>query len=128
MELLKTMLGGAAGATIIGGVFSLIQWWLNRRATKEDNEDRKEEEDKNTTAAEVTELKDMIGRLVVADRTVLYDRIKHLGKSYIARGYVTIEELEDLDQMHGVYHTSLNGNGFLDNLMKAVHALPVRAE
>ena len=43
-------------------------------------------------------------------------------------GYITVEELEDLDQMHTVYHDQdkLGGNGFLDSLMKAVHALAIK--
>jgi hypothetical protein len=68
--------------------------------------------------------------LFLADRTILYDRIKHLGKSYIARGWITVEELEDLKNMHKVYHDpdKLNGNGFLDDLMNAVtHTLEIRA-
>ena len=75
------------------------------------------------------ELKRLVGVLVEADRTILYDRIKHLGKAYIARGYITVEELEDLNLMHEVYHNKekLGGNGFLDALMHTVHGLPVRA-
>ena len=66
--------------------------------------------------------------LFLADRTILYDRIKHLGKSHIADGYITVEDLEDLTTMHEVYHDpdKLNGNGFLDNLMKTVKNLPKR--
>lgn len=59
-------------------------------------------------------------------RILLYDRIKHLGKSYIERGYITPEELEDLIEMHKVYHDALNGNGFLDAIMKQVKALPIK--
>ena len=59
-------------------------------------------------------------------RILLYDRLKHLAKSYIARGWITTEELEDLMQMHKVYH-DLGGNGYLDKLMEQVHRLPVRA-
>ena len=61
--------------------------------------------------------------LFLADRTLLYDRIKHLAKSYIKRGWVSVEELEDLNRMHEVYHDSdkLNGNGFLRELMETVN-------
>jgi hypothetical protein len=40
-----------------------------------------------------------------------------------------VEELEDLDLMHEVYHNKekLGGNGFLDALMHTVHTLEVRA-
>lgn len=66
--------------------------------------------------------------LFLADRTILYDRIKHLGKSYIARSWISVEELEDLTNMHKVYHDKdkLNGNGFLDELMKTVNHLEKR--
>ncbi len=130
MDLLKAFLGGAGGAALITGIFLLIQWWLNRKAAKEDKAEERSEISCAARGEEIRELKTMMGVLVVADRTILYDRIKHLGKSYIARGFVTVEELEDLDLMHSVYHDKdkLNGNGFLDSLMKTVHALPVRAD
>lgn len=57
-------------------------------------------------------------------RILLYDRIKHLGKAYIKKGFVTVEELEDLHSMHAIYHDELGGNGFLDSLMKSVDSLP----
>lgn len=117
MEVLLAMLSGGVGTALVGGIFALIQWRLNRGALQCRERSR-----------ELLELKRLVGVLVEADRTVLYDRIKHLGKTYLARGYVTVEELEDLDQMHTVYHDQdkLGGNGFLDSLMKAVHALAIK--
>lgn len=121
MDALLVILGGSAGSALVGGIFMLIQWKLNRKATREDRA-------AELAAVEGRELKRLVGVLVEADRTILYDRIKHLGKSYIARGYITVEELEDIDLMHGVYHDKdkLGGNGFLDNLMKTVHGLEVK--
>lgn len=118
MEIVLAILGGGAGAALVAGIFSLIQWRLNRGAMQ-----------CTARGKELGELKRLVNVLVEADRTILYDRIKHLGKSYIARGYITVEELEDIDQMHSVYHDKdkLGGNGFLDALMKTVHALDVRA-
>lgn len=126
MEFLKTFLGGAGGAALVAGLFALIQWSLNRKAQKEDKADSRQKTECTARGEELKELTRMVGVLCVADRTILYDRIKHLGKSYIARGYVTVEELEDLTHMHSVYHDEdkLNGNGFLDNLMEAVNMLP----
>ena len=122
MQWLLAILGGGVGTALVGGGFTLLQWQLNRKAAREDR------------AAELgleenRELKRLVGVLVEADRTILYDRIKHLGKSYIARGYITVEELEDLNLMHEVYHNKekLGGNGFLDALMHTVHALDVKA-
>lgn len=121
MEWLPVILGGGAGTALVGGVFTLIQWRLNRKAAREDRA-------AEVGGQELRELKRLVNVLVEADRTILYDRIKHLGKSYIARGYITVEELEDLDLMHGVYHdkAKLGGNGFLDALMRTVHGLEVR--
>lgn len=128
MEIVLAILGGGVGTALVGGIFTLIQWRLNRKAARED---RAEEASTASCAArgqEIRDLKRLVNVLVEADRTILYDRIKHLGKSYIARGYITVEELEDIDLMHGVYHDKdkLGGNGFLDALMKTVHALEVR--
>jgi hypothetical protein len=122
VDTLFAILGGGAGSALVGGIFMLIQWKLNRKAAREDRA-------AEIGAEESRELKRLVGVLVEADRTILYDRIKHLGKSHIARGYITVEELEDIDLMHKVYHDKdkLGGNGFLDNLMKTVHALEVKA-
>lgn len=61
-------------------------------------------------------------------KILLYDRIKHLGKQYIERGYISAEELEDLTTMHEIYHDpdGLNGNGFLDAIMRNVKQLPIK--
>lgn len=121
MQTLLTVLGGGAGTALVGGIFALIQWKLSRKAAREDRA-------AELSAGEVQELKRLVSVLVEADRTILYDRIKHLGKAYIARGYITVEELEDIDLMHEVYHDKqkLGGNGFLDAIMKTVHTLEVR--
>ena len=121
MQWLSVLLGGGVGSALVAGVFTLLQWRLGRKAAREDRA-------VELAAMEGRELKRLVGVLVEADRTILYDRIKHLGKSYIARGYITVEELEDIDLMHEVYHNKekLGGNGFLDALMKTVHSLEVR--
>ena len=61
-------------------------------------------------------------------KILLYYRIKHLGKAYIERGYVTSDELEDITTMHEIYHDpdGLNGNGFLDAIMRNVKQLPIK--
>ena len=131
MEFLKALLGGAGGAAIVAGLFGLIQWWLNRKAQQEDKAAAKKQAAEEKESADMTEVLRKMDVLFLADRTILYDRIKHLGKSYIDRGWVTVEELEDLNLMHGVYHDKdkLNGNGFLDNLMHTVNnTLEIRAK
>lgn len=131
MEYVKAFLGGAGGAAIVAGLFALIQWLLNRKAQKEDRAADKQDSESAQLDGDMKEINRKLDVLFLADRTLLYDRIKHLAKSYIDRGYVTIEELEDLNRMHAVYHDSdkLNGNGFLKELMNIVNtALEIRAE
>jgi hypothetical protein len=129
VEIVLAILGGGVGTALVGGIFGLVQWRLNRKAAQEDRTAAANTAVCAARGLEIQELKKMMGVLIEADRTVLYDRIKHLGKSYIARGYITVEELEDIDQMHTVYHDKdkLAGNGFLDDLMSKVRTLDVRA-
>lgn len=128
MEFLKMFLGGAGGAAIVAGLFALIQWRLNRKAQKEDKAADRQFADCAARGRDIAELSRKMDVLFLADRTILYDRIKHLAKSYIARGWVTVEELEDLNRMHEVYHDEdkLNGNGFLKELMNTANHLQKR--
>lgn len=103
MNILLAIITGGVASAVVGGIFSVVLWRLNRKAAKEDKQDS----------------------VKVALRVLLYDRIKHLGKSYLARGNIHGEELEDLIAMHKVYHDELNGNGFLDELMEQVRHLPI---
>lgn len=99
MEIVLAILGSSALASLISGVISLI---ANRK--------------KQETGVEA------------GVRILLYDRIKYLGIKYIERGYITHDEYEDLGRMHDVYHSALNGNGFLDNIMEQVNELPRHRE
>lgn len=109
----QNVLGGAVGAALVAGIFSIIRWNLDRKAQKEDKK-----------SIEKTKEDLEIDNLIIAARILLYDRIKHLGNSYIRRGWVSVEEMEDLEKMHSVYHNNLHGNGFLDALMAKVKELP----
>lgn len=58
---------------------------------------------------------------------MLYDRIKFLGKKYIATGEIEADALEDLIEMHRIYHDELDGNGYLDTLMAQVKQLHIKS-
>ena len=131
MEFLKAFLGGAGGAAIVAGLFGVLQWCLGRKAQKDDKATVKQESEDTRHKDDMKEINRKLDVLFLADRTILYDRIKFLAKSYIDRGYVTVEELEDLNRMHAVYHDpdKLDGNGFLKELMNTVNtALEIRAK
>ena len=130
MEFAKIFLGGAGGAAVVTGIVSLIQWLLSRRAQKADRVTAKAEAEDEREEKAIKEINRKLDVLFLADRTVLYDRIKFLAKSYIDRGWATVEELEDLNRMHDVYHDpdKLDGNGFLKDLMKTVNSLEKKAK
>lgn len=126
MEFLATLFGGAFGAAIVAGVFGLLQWRLKRSAEKEDRAVNTQVASCAARGKEIEQLQITVNSLIVADRTILYDRIKHLAKAYIRRGWIYMEEYEDIDRMHKVYHDELNGNGFLDTIMSDVRKLEKR--
>lgn len=95
MDIIIAILGSGALSALISGVFTLVK-------------------DKKNSTANLTE----------GVQIVLYDRIKWIGRKYLAEGRVSLEDYEDLCKMHKVYHDSLHGNGFLDNLMDEVGKLP----
>ena len=128
--VLVALIGGVTAA-FVSGLFGIVMWILNRKAKKEDRAYQQAASICSARGDELRELKRQMGVVMLADRTILYDRIKHLAKSYITQGHVTVEELEDLNMMHSVYHDKdkLDGNGFLDNLMHTVNnALEIRAK
>ena len=122
LELLKS----AFGAALIAGFFGIWQWRLNRKAHKEDKAADTKAVSCAARGRDIKQLQDTVNALIVADRTILYDRIKHLAKSYIKRGWISVEEYEDLKRMHSVYHDDLGGNGFLDAIMEEVDKLEKR--
>lgn len=97
------VLGSGVLSTIINCIFTVIR----------ENKASKKKEDK-----QIKDLKHGVQQL-------MYDRIKYLCKSHINRGHIATNDLEDLDRMHTIYHDELDGNGYLLELMEAVHELPI---
>lgn len=93
--IIIAIISSGALSTLISGAFSI---WKSRR----------EREDGITAGV----------------RMILYDRVKFLGKKYLENGQVTADELEDLVEMHRIYH-GMGGNGFLDSIMDSVKHLNI---
>lgn len=125
MDILKTILGGAVGSSIVVGIFGLVTWFLNRKAAKADKAEDRKEQKESQEKTEMDDVRKTLDNLTIAMRTQLYLSIKRDGKSYLQRGSISAEELEDLVNAHKVYHDVLKGNGFLDSLMEKVKQLPV---
>ena len=97
MEILAAVLGSGALSAVISGIFTMAC----NRSKKKDG-------------------------VRAGVRQLLYDKVKHLGNKYIAAGDVSEEDLEDLINMHKIYHDDLDGNGYLDHVMAGVRALPTK--
>lgn len=54
-----------------------------------------------------------------------HDRIVYLGTSYIKRGYVTIDEFENLNEYLYKPYAKLGGNGSAKRIMDEVAKLPI---
>ena len=99
MDYIVNLLGGAAGAALVAGIFAAIQ----RRSDK----------------------KDAHGKAL---RYIMLYIIQERAKSHIKDGSITLEDRRALHHWHTLYHDGLGGNGDADALMAAVDQLPLDTE
>ena len=89
------------------GVASIVVALLNRYWQKSDKEDER------------------IEALVTAQKTIMIDRVKWLGRGYLKQGAIDFDDKENLLAMHSAYK-ALGGDGVLDPIMAEISKLPVR--
>lgn len=94
LPILLEFLGGAGGAALVAGVFTLIQ---TRKARK----------DARSKAL----------------RYIMLYIIQERAKQHIKDGCITLEERRSLRHWHDLYHDGLGGNGDADALMDQVDKL-----
>lgn len=99
MDWLLEFLGGAGGAALVAGVFSLVQ-------------SRKAHKDARSKAL----------------RYIMLYIIQERAKQHIKDGSITLEERRSLHHWHNLYHDGLGGNGDADALMAQVDRLPLGCE
>lgn len=100
---------GILGAGVGSGLMTIILACLNRHWAKKDKRD------------------DRVDALVSAQKVMMIDRVKHLGKNYIKVGEISLDEKETLEEMYDAYK-ALGGNGHLDATMHEVERLKVVGE
>lgn len=100
---------GVLGAGIGAGIMGIIQAWLVRKWAKEDKHDSK------------------LDAVVTAQKLIMMDRVRYLGKKYISEQEISLEDKETLTEMHKAYK-ALGGNGHLDTVMEEVERLPLATE
>lgn len=98
---------GILGAGIGAGIMGIIQSCLNRKWAKEDKENSK------------------LDAVVTAQKLIMLDRVRYLGKKYITEQEISLEDKETLIDMHKAYK-ALGGNGHLDAVMEEVERLPIK--
>ena len=103
--VLVALLSGGIGSGVVGIVLAVLQ----RKWAKEDRK------------------KDRMDALVSAQKVLMVDRVRHLGKSYISEKEISVGDKENLQEMYKAYK-ALGGNGHLDTIMKEIDRLPVIGE
>ena len=103
MDWIAELFGGAAGAAIVAGLFSLAQ---GRKAKRERQEDKRDAQNK-------------------ALRYLMLYIIQERAKAHIKEGRITLEDRRALHHWHDLYHNGLGGNGDADALMDEVDHLPL---
>lgn len=102
-EILLAIIGASFGS---GGITSIILAVLNKRWSTKDATQKQ------------------IDALTEAQKVIMIDRVRHLGRTYIGQKQIVFEDKENLKDMHKAYQ-SLGGNGHLDPIMEEVDKLPV---
>lgn len=94
------------GALTGSGVSSIVVVLLQRKWAKQDKQDER------------------VDALVEANKVLMIDKVRYLGKKYISEGEIHLEDKENLLEMYGAYKR-LGGNGHLDTVMYEVNHLKV---
>ena len=88
------------------GVSSIVIVLLQRKWAKQDKHDER------------------VDALVDANKVLMIDKVRWLGKKYIADGEIHLEDKENLKEMYDAYKR-LGGNGHLETVMAEVNRLKV---
>ena len=139
LEVLKLI-----GSALVAASATLISLYLKRKWEKQDktNEKKEAEADKIDKMSkelsclrekvdglsadfekEITDIRKQDSGLQSGLREILYDRTKFLAKKFIAEEQIREEDYKSLQRMWKVYHEELDGNGYLDSVMREVEEL-----
>lgn len=103
---MESLIIALIGALTGSGVSSIVVVLLQRKWAKQDKHDER------------------VDALVEANKVLMIDKVRYLGKKYISQGEIHLEDKENLLEMYGAYKR-LGGNGHLDTVMDEVNHLKV---
>lgn len=101
-NLIVALIGALTGS----GVSSIVVVLLQRKWAKQDKHDER------------------IDALVEANKVLMIDRVRWLGKQHIANGEIALEDKENLREMYNAYKR-LGGNGHLETVMSEIDHIKV---
>ncbi len=107
--IIVALIGAASGSTVGAIVVACLQ----RKWAKQDIHDER-----------VDALSERVDALVDASKVQMIDRVRWLGKNYIADGEIHLEDKENLIEMYNAYK-KLGGNGHLETVMSEIKHLKV---
>lgn len=73
--------------------------------------------------SKLSDKKDIKGQLLLG---LAHDRIITLGAEYINRGYITVDEYENLHKYLYIPHEKMGGDGAAKRIMEEVNKLPIK--
>ena len=103
---MESVIVALIGALTGSGISSIVVVLLQRKWAKQDKHDER------------------VDALVEANKVLMIDKVKSLGKKYIEEGEIHLEDKENIQDMYKAYK-KLGGNGHLDTVMNEVNHLKV---
>ena len=128
MEYMTIILTSSVIGVVISGLFSFVQFLITRHDNKKAQNytsciEMQKNHEKNFEKIEgrLEEVSDLCMGLA-------YDRIIHVGESYLKRGSITVDEREDFRKYLWQPYHNAGGNGSGDAMMKAIDGLPIKGK
>ena len=106
MDVILAIIGGSAGAALVTGTVTLIQFLINRKDKRSGKENVQNK----------------------ALRYIMLYIIEERAKQFLEHGSITLEKRRSIHHWHELYHDGLGGNGDADALMTQVNKLPLDTE
>ena len=128
MEYMTIILTSSVIGVVISGLFSFVQFLITRHDNNKSQHyssciEIQKNHEKNFEKIEgrLEEVSDLCMGLA-------YDRIIHVGESYLKRGSITVDEREDFRKYLWQPYHNAGGNGSGDPMMKAIDGLPIKGK
>ena len=128
MEYMTIILTSSVNGVVISGLFGFAQFLITRHDNKNTQNyssciEIQKNHEKNFEMIEgrLEEVSDLCMGLA-------YDRIIHVGESYLKRGSISVDEREDFRKYLWQPYHNAGGNGSGDAMMKAIDDLPIKGK